>query len=79
MLSQVGLKKHHKASRGGRIPAQLFQILKDHAALKILKEIGIPDNLTSFLRNLNTGQEAIVRIRHGTIDWFQIRKGVGQD
>ena len=52
----------------------------DHNKLwKILKEIGIPDNLTSFLRNLNTGQEAIVRIRHGTIDWFQIRKGVGQD
>ena len=51
----------------------------DHNTLwKILKETGIPDNLTSFLRNLNAGQEAIVRIRHGTIDWFQIRKGVGQ-
>ena len=38
MLSQVGLKKHHKASRGGRIPAQLFQILKDDA-VKVLHSI----------------------------------------
>ena len=45
---------------------------------KILKEIGIPDHLTHLLRNLYAGQEATVRTGHGTTDWFQIRKGVGQ-
>ena len=40
--------------------------------------MGIPDHLTSFLRNLYAGQEAIVRTGHGTTDLFQIRKGVGQ-
>ena len=40
--------------------------------------MGMPDHLTSFLRNLYTGQEATVRTRHGTIHWFQIRKGVRQ-
>ena len=43
---------------------------------KILKEIGIPDHLTSLLRNLYAGQEATVRTGHGTTDWFQIGKGV---
>ena len=35
----------------------------------------IPDHLTYFLRNLYAGQEATVRTRHGTMDWFQIGKG----
>ena len=43
---------------------------------KILKEMGIPDHLTRLLRNLYAGQEATVRSRHGTMDWFQIGKGV---
>ena len=48
----------------------------DHNKLwKILKEMGIPDHLTCFLRNLYAGQEAIVRTGHGTTDWFQIGKG----
>ena len=39
----------------------------DHSKLwKILKDVGIPDHLTSFLRNLCVGQEARVRTRHGT-------------
>ena len=45
---------------------------------KILQEMGLPDHLTCLLRNLYAGQEAIVRIRHGTMDWFQIGKGVHQ-
>ena len=45
---------------------------------KILKEMGIPDHLTHLLRNLYAGQEATVRIRHGTTDWFQIGKRVCQ-
>ena len=47
----------------------------DHNKLwKILKEMGIPDHL----KNLYAGQEATVRIGHGTTDWFQIGKGVCQ-
>ena len=38
----------------------------------------IPDHLTCLLRNLYAGQEATVRMRHGTTDWFQIGKGVRQ-
>ena len=45
---------------------------------KILKDLGIPDHLTCLLRNLYAGQEATVRTRHGTTDWFQIGKGVCQ-
>ena len=41
---------------------------------KILKEMGIPDHLTSLLRNLYAGQEATVRTGHGTTDWFQKEK-----
>ena len=44
-----------------------------------LQEMGIPDHLTCLLRNLYTGQEATVRTRNGTTDWFPVRKGVGQD
>ena len=40
--------------------------------------MGIPDHLTCLLRNLCAGQEVTVRTRHGTADWFQIRKGVHQ-
>ena len=51
----------------------------DHNKLwKILKKIGIPEDLTCLLRNLYTGQEATVRTGHGTTDWFQIGKGVCQ-
>ena len=51
----------------------------DHSKLcKILKKMGIPDHLTCLLRNLYAGQEATVRTRHGTMDWFQIGKGVHQ-
>ena len=40
-----------------------------------MKEMGIPDHLTCLLRNLYAGQEATVRTRHETTDWFQIGKG----
>ena len=45
---------------------------------KILKEIEITDHLTCLLRNAYAGQEATVRIEHGTTDQCQIRKGVCQ-
>ena len=51
----------------------------DHNKLwKILKEMGIPDQLTCLLRDLYAGQEATVRTGHGTTDWFQIGKGIRQ-
>ena len=51
----------------------------DHNKLwKILKEKGIPDHLTCLLRIPYARQEATVRTRHGTMDWFQIGKGVRQ-
>ena len=42
------------------------------------QEMGIPDHLTCLLRNLYAAQEGTVRTGHGTIDWFQIGKGVRQ-
>ena len=49
----------------------------DHNKLwKILQEMGIPYHLTCLLRNLYAGQEATVRTRHETMDWFKIWKGV---
>ena len=51
----------------------------DHKKLwKILKEMGISDQLICLLRNLYAGQETTVRTGHGTTDWFQIGKGVRQ-
>ena len=55
-----------------------FDCVDHHKLWKILKEMGIPDHLTCLLRNLYAGQETIVRTGHGTTDWFQIGKGVGQ-
>ena len=49
----------------------------DHNKLwKILQEMGIPDHLTCLLRNMYAGQEATVRTRNGTTDWFQTGEGV---
>ena len=45
---------------------------------KILKELGIQDHLTCLLQNLYPDQEATVRVRHGTTNWFKIGKGVRQ-
>ena len=51
----------------------------DHNKLwKIIKDMEIPDHLTCLLRNLCAGQEATVKTRHGTMDWFQVGKGVHQ-
>ena len=51
----------------------------DHNKLwKILQEMGLPVHIIWLLRNLYVGQEAIVRTRHGTTDWFQTGKGVYQ-
>ena len=57
--------------------AQAFNYVDHNKLWKILKEMGIPDHLTCLLRILYAGQETI-RIGHGTTDWLQIWKGVGQ-
>ena len=55
--------------------AKAFDCVDHNKLWKILKEMVIPDHLTCLLRNLYAGQEARVRIGHGTTDWFQIGKG----
>ena len=54
--------------------AKAFDCVSHNRLWKILKEMGIPDHLNCPLRNLYAGQEATVRTRHGTMDWFQIGK-----
>ena len=46
--------------------AKAFDCVDHNKLWKILKEMGIPDNLTCLLRNLYEGQEATVRTGHGT-------------
>ena len=58
--------------------SETFDCVDHHKLWKILEEMGIPDHLTCPLRNLYTGQEAIVRTGYGTTDWFQIGKRVRQ-
>ena len=58
--------------------AKAFECVDHNKLWKILQEMGIQDHLTCLLRNLYAGQEATVRTGHGTMDWFQIRKGVHQ-
>ena len=75
-----GSSKKQESSRKTSLSALLTKprpFCVDHNELwKILKEMGIPDHLTFLLRNLQAGQEATVRIVHGTKDWFQIGKRV---
>ena len=65
-----GSSKNQESSRKTSISALLTMpkpLTVDHNKLwKILKEMGIPDHLTSLLRNLYAGQEATVRAGHGT-------------
>ena len=58
--------------------AKAFDCVDHNKLWKILKEMGIPDDLIYLLRNLYAGQEATVRNGHGTTDWFQIGKGICQ-
>ena len=58
--------------------AKAFDCVDHNKLWKILKKMGIMYHLTCLLRNLCTSQEAAVRTGQGTIDWFQIGKGVRQ-
>ena len=58
--------------------AKAFDCVDHNKLWKILEEMGIPEHQACLLRNLYAGQEATVRIGHGTADWFTIRKGLRQ-
>ena len=82
LLTSVGLQEKQESSRK-TFTSALLTMPKPLTVWiitkwKILKEMGIPDHLTCLLRNLYAGQEATVRTRYGTTDWFQIGKGVRQ-
>ena len=55
---------------------KVFDCVDPNKLWKIPEEMGTPDHLTCLLRKLYVGQEATVRMRHGTTDWFKIGKGV---
>src|SRR5574337_45560 len=58
--------------------AKAFDCVDHNKPWKILKEMGIPDHPSCLLRNLYAGQEATVRTRHETTDWFKIGRGAHQ-
>ena len=76
----AGSSKKQESSRKASTSALLIMpkplTMKTKTNWKILKEMNIPDHLTCLLRNMYAGQEATVRTGHGTMDWFQIGKGV---
>ena len=83
LSTSAGSSKKQQSSRKTSISALLTTPKKPLTVWittnwKILKEMGIPDHLTCLLRNLFAGQEATVRTRQGTTDWFQIGNGVHQ-
>ena len=57
---------------------EVFDCVDNKKLWEILEKIGIPDHPTYLLKNLYAGQEATIRTRHGTMDLFQIGKGVHQ-
>ena len=58
--------------------AKAFDCVDHNKLWEILQEMGISDHIASLLRNLYASQEATVRTKHGTTNWFQIGKGVCQ-
>ena len=61
--------------------AKTFDCVDHNKLWKALKETGIPDHLTCFLRNLYAGQEATCiqkQTLYETTDWFRIEKGIQQ-
>ena len=80
LSTSVGSQKNQENSRKTSTSASLTTLKPftvDHEKLwKILQEVEIPDQLSCLLRNLYGGQEATVKTGYGTMDWFQIGKGV---
>ena len=71
IATSAGSSKKQESSRKTSTSALLITPKSvDHNKLwEILKEMGIPDHLTCFLKNLYAGQEATIRTGHGTTDW----------
>ena len=77
--SQPRDQTRYHALQADSLPSEPPRKPLDHNKLwEILKEMGVPDQLTCLLRNLCMGEEATVRTGHGTMDWFQIEKWVCQ-
>ena len=59
--------------------AKVFDCVDHNKLKKILQEMGVKDQLSYLLeKRVCRLEEATVRTRHGTTDWFQIGKGVRQ-
>ena len=81
LLTSIGSSKKQESSRTYLWfidYTKAFDCVDHNKLWRILKEMGIPDNVTFLLRNLYAGQEATVRTGHETVEWFQIGKGVRQ-
>ena len=76
LSTSVGSSKEQESS--SKTSTSAFDCVHHSKLWEILKEMGKPDHFIWLMRNLYAGQEATVRTRHGTIDWFQIRKRVCQ-
>ena len=80
----IGPSKKHESSRKTStsalltMPKPLIVWITTNLLKKIIKDMGIWDHPTCLLKSLYKGQEATVRIGHGTTDWFQTGKGVHQ-
>ena len=74
LSTSAGSSKKQENSRKKSITASLTMLKPLTVWIttnwKILKQMGIPDHLICLLRNLYAGQEATVKTRHGTTDWF---------
>ena len=72
--TSAGSSKKQESSRKTSTSdyAKAFDWVDHNKLWKILKEMGVPAYFTCILKNLYAGQEATVRTRHGTTDWFQI-------
>ena len=68
------IKKEKNKTTSASLTTQKPSTVLITTTWKILKEMGIPDHLTSLLRNLYAAQETTVRTRYGTMDWFKLRK-----
>ena len=78
---EKGRELQKKKKKDKKTPASLTTLKPLTFWIKIncgknVKEIRVPNHLTCLLRNLYAHQEATVRTRHRTTDWFQIGKGV---
>ena len=83
MPTSVGVSKKQESSRENIYfcfidYSKALDSVDHNKLLKILQEMGIPNNLICLLRNLYEGQEATVRTGHGTTDWFPTGKGEHQ-